>query len=388
MIQLNLGAGQTVIEGFTPIDRALGSEVYPLDYEDGTVDVIRASHVLEHFSHTEVFTVLSHWFAKLKPGGVIQIAVPDFEWIAREYLKGTPINSQGYVMGGHIDANDMHGCLFDKELLAEAMGTVGLERIGPWKSEIADCAALPVSLNLQGFKPINVEAVGKVSAVLSCPRYGPLGHTDCALNVFPSLGIEYRICKGAYWHETLSEAMELQLTRGYDYILTCDYDTYFTRQDVVELCRLARTFPEADAIAPNQAMRGADAALFGMQGMIDSEGKPRTKIYAVEFKRMLTKVKTAHFGLTLFKADSLRKFKRPWMIGKPGPDGRWAEGRVDPDIEFWHNWDAQGFGLYLANRVVVAHSDEVLTWPGKDGKTVYQTMKDYRTNGIPAEVQR
>ena len=88
-IKLNLGAGDTQIKGFIPIDRKFGQEVYPLEYEDNSVDEIRASHVLEHFAGGAVDEVLRHWVAKLKPGGSLKVAVPNFEWIAENYLAGS-----------------------------------------------------------------------------------------------------------------------------------------------------------------------------------------------------------------------------------------------------------------------------------------------------------
>ena len=78
-IRLNLGAGAVPIQGFTPIDRRTGAEVYPLAYLVGSVDEIRASHVLEHFPQLKIAAVLLDWVAALKPGGKLTIAVPDFD---------------------------------------------------------------------------------------------------------------------------------------------------------------------------------------------------------------------------------------------------------------------------------------------------------------------
>lgn len=386
MLKLNLGAGDTQIEGYTPIDRKNGREIYPLDFEDESLDEIRASHCLEHFSHTETRKVLEHWITKLKPGGCIKIAVPDFEWVARNYLDGKPINVQAYVMGAHLDDNDRHGAQFDREALFELMITLGLERIGNWKSEINDCASLPVSLNLMGFKPSTKDAmpVGTI-AVLSAPRYGPVSHQQCAWSAFLPLRIPYHIGQGAYWHEVLCEAIEMKLADPRQYIITCDYDTIFSRHDVLELYRLMRACPEADCIIPVQSMRGSTNALFGMCG---KDGKPVTSVYKAEFNRSLTRVSQGHFGLTIFRADTLRRMARPWMVGQPNSQGRWSDGRIDPDIEFWKRWADQGFTAYLANRVVVGHSCEVLMWPGRDFKPVFQSYKDYTENGIPAEVLR
>ncbi len=74
--KLNLGAGSAPMDGWENLDRKTGEEIYPLN-RDG-VDEIRASHVLEHFSHQKIPTVLADWVGALKPGGLLKIAVPDF----------------------------------------------------------------------------------------------------------------------------------------------------------------------------------------------------------------------------------------------------------------------------------------------------------------------
>jgi len=385
-VRLNLGAGDTVIEGFTAIDRQFGTEAYPLDYPDGSVDEIRASHLLEHFSHGEATAVLKHWVGKLAPGGLIRIAVPNFQWIAENYLAGKNFPVQGYTMGGHTDTNDHHGGIFDAEALQEMMVNCGLERIGVWQSEINDSASLPVSLNLQGFKPSSVEnEVKGVTAILSAPRFGPVMHFATAYRALNPLRIDYQIGQGAYWHQVLSEQMETCLARGAEFILTLDYDTVFSGQDVMELYRLMRACPEVDACCAVQMRRGVNRALFTMK---DKDGNTRGRVGKHEFNRNLTRVYTGHFGLTMFRASSLASLPRPWMHGIPDPDGRWSEAKCDPDVEFWVNWNKSGRGLYLANRVVVGHIEEVATWPGQNLEPVYQPLSEYRTHGIPASVVR
>ena len=112
-MRLNLGSGDQHLDGYENLDGKQGDSLYPLNVEDESCEEIRASHCLEHFSHTEVHAVLKHWVSKLKPGGMIRIAVPNFEKIAKDYLAGKQFNIQGYVFGGHVDARDHHGCGFD-----------------------------------------------------------------------------------------------------------------------------------------------------------------------------------------------------------------------------------------------------------------------------------
>jgi predicted SAM-dependent methyltransferase len=387
VVRLNLGAGAAAIDGYTSIDRKDGQEVYPLAYDDNSVDEIYASHVLEHFSHRETHKVLANWVAKLKPGGLLRLAVPDFTWVAKRYLDGEPINTMGFVMGGHVDEDDHHGAIFDREMLVDMMVGVGLERIGSWAAEYQDCSSLPVSLNLQAFKPYTSEQrpTGTV-AILSAPRFAPVLHMRCVIAGFGPLGIPYEIGQGAYWHQVLSGQIEAALQQeSIRFIITCDYDTAFSRHDVMELWRLSNAMEDADAICPLQSKRGSEHVLCGLQ---DEDGTRRFKIPIAEQARVVTRITTGHFGLTIFKADAFRKAKRPWFHAVPGADGKWDDTKVDADINFWQNWRASGLKLYLAHRVLVGHIEETVKWPGRDYKPVFQKFADYVEQGIPAEVQR
>ena len=153
MLKLNLGFGNWPINGYENIDIANGKKVYPLmDYADNSVDEIRASHILEHFAGKEVEAVLADWTAKLKIGGVLKIAVPDFGLLVKAYVNGEVLNYVGYICGGQTDENDFHKMIFDENCLREYLKTFGFVDIRKWKSEIADCASYDISLNLQGIK--------------------------------------------------------------------------------------------------------------------------------------------------------------------------------------------------------------------------------------------
>jgi hypothetical protein len=387
-VRLNLGAGGVHLVGFEPVDRKTGREVYPLPHPDGSVEEILASHVLEHFSHRQTGEVLQHWVDKLRPGGKIRLAVPNFEKVARLYLEGAPVNPQGFIMGGHVDADDKHGCIFDCESLTELMATAGLERIGPWASDVPGCSQNPLSLNLQGFKPSGPEQkVEGVRACMSVPRFGPLMHPRCAERAFTQLGIRTEAGQSCFWHQMLSNQMERVIADpDTQYVLTMDFDTVFCAGDVLELYRLLRACPEVDAVFPLQSKRGCSEALFSLPGRIP--GQVRTHVSAADLERNLLPANTGHFGLTLFRADTLRKFKRPWMVPEPNPKGLWDDGQRDADIDFWKRFIEAGFKVCLAPRVVVGHLEEIVKWPGKELGPVYQTTADYEENGIPAGARR
>jgi predicted SAM-dependent methyltransferase len=389
-LRLNLGSGSDVLSGYDNIDRMFGTEVYPLDYEDGSVAEIRASHILEHFSHRVILDVLENWVSKLEPGGVLKIAVPDFLQIVGDYLKGTQEDMQGYIMGGHVDENDIHQTIFDEEVLRDAMVSSGLVRIKKWESTSRDIASGKWSLNLVGYKPSHEDCGildAGIEAILGAPRFGPVTHMQCAFQAFHKLRIPYKIIQGCFWHHNLCVAMQMAVDDpNTNYVLTCDYDTVFDANDVLELYRLMLAYPNIDAICGLQGKRDLKNVLISMK---DINGDPVSEVPSAVFLNNVLEVSTGHFGLTLFKADALRDFPKPWMNDVPNEKGEWKDGQIDADISFWKKWrDEYGKKLYLAPKVVLGHHVEVVMWPDPKMNMVYQTTSDYNAEGQPPEIAR
>lgn len=380
-VKLNLGAGPKPAPGYINIDRSNGQEVYPLPYPDNYADEIRASHILEHFGHTETVKVLDEWYRVLKPGGVMKIAVPDFGWIVERYNNRDSIPTQGYIMGGQSHPDDFHRTVFDRELLSEAMRYTGLRSIREWKSELNDCATLPVSLNLQGIKPGPLPKM-KVECAFSVPRLGFQDNFFCWANALMPFGIKPTKYEGAYWGQCLERVME-GLVDDAEWILTVDYDSVFTKEQVEQLLWVASQHPEADAIAPIEVKRGGGTPLMTVRG---EDGKLVDRLPFEAFEDDLMKIATAHFGLTLIRVEALKKMPHPWFLGVPNKDGRWEDGKIDDDIYFWREWEKAGNSLYLANRVVIGHAQLLVSWPGRDFEPIHQPTSDFWENGVPKGV--
>ena len=47
-------------------------------FQDNSVDLIYASHVIAYFDRKEILEVLSEWNRVLKPNGILRLATPDF----------------------------------------------------------------------------------------------------------------------------------------------------------------------------------------------------------------------------------------------------------------------------------------------------------------------
>ena len=132
-LKLHLGCGDRILPGFINIDiRELpGVDVSGCDaadlrrFESSSVDLIYACHVLEHFPRAKTLGVLIEWNRVLRPGGVLRIAVPDWDATVRVYRQTKDYeNLLNWIYGGCLHVNDRHYRQFTfaglKTLLVEA----------------------------------------------------------------------------------------------------------------------------------------------------------------------------------------------------------------------------------------------------------------------------
>ena len=309
MLRLNLGSGPEShnLKGYENIDLKNGSRAFPLDYECETVDEIRASHLLEHFSKKQIHPVLKDWVDKLRPGGILKIAVPDFDKICADYVaqKKHDCPVESYVMGGQDDEDDFHKTIFNKQSLTRYMESVGLVNIEHWDAEVTDCSNSPISLNLRGQKPGGVET--KVHAIMSMPRLAFTDNMYSAISVFPALGIEFSKGTGVFWGQILSRMIEMHREDGTEYIITCDYDTWFKREHVIKLMQLMAENPDVDAIVPVQIKRENEVPMFSIVDERQDTGVIEVPIS--HFDTPLVPIVGGHFGLTIFRASAFNDLK-------------------------------------------------------------------------------
>jgi hypothetical protein len=217
--------------------------------------------------------------------------------------------------------------------------------------------------------------------VISLPRLGFNDFWACAYREFGPLGITMRRVTGAYWDRDLTIAIKESIEEhDPEFILTCDYDTVFSQEHVRGLLDLAIRYPHADAIAPLQVARHHGQPMFTTRGA-DGNIVPRMEREALAKGEMI-RCETAHFGLTLLRTSKLKALPEPWFNRTYGEDGH------DPDVQFWHNWKAQGNTLYVALRVPVGHCDLMVRWPNMNFEAIFQTPAEFHKGGIPEGVWR
>lgn len=137
MIKLHLGCGKKYLDGWINIDKistipdVVDDDVSKLNtVNDNSADIIYACHVLEHFGRYQVDEVLKCWNKKLKDGGIIRIAVPDFDAACRRYIEKKDIKEIiGFACGGQRNEYDYHKMIFDFESLNLLLQKVGFENV-------------------------------------------------------------------------------------------------------------------------------------------------------------------------------------------------------------------------------------------------------------------
>ncbi len=135
-MKLNLACGQCIIPGYVNVDVRdgpgvdLACDIRELPYDDNSVDLIYASHVLDHFGRYEWLGVLGHWYNKLRVGGILRVAVGDFAAICEHYMIAKSLSGlAGLLVGGQRHEYDRHGMIFDFEHLSGGLRQVGFHYI-------------------------------------------------------------------------------------------------------------------------------------------------------------------------------------------------------------------------------------------------------------------
>jgi hypothetical protein len=217
----------------------------------------------------------------------------------------------------------------------------------------------------------------RVEAILSMPRLSFTSNNFAWAQALMPLGIRPTMGTGAFWGQCHTRMMEQFIDKA-EYLLTIDYDTFFTKEDVEHLFAVAMTF-QCDAVTGLQTKREDGRPMLTLKGTLENPPPSgSTTVDASWFAEPVQEVDSAHFGLTVISTAALKRAKKPWFWSKPDQKGGWHDGRIDEDIWFWKNWRESGNRVYISPRVVLGHGEYVVTWPGKDlAKPVFQWATDF-----------
>ena len=134
----NFGKSWIHIDG-GDYDHLDSSDIYLKDYENGSGDLIYASHLIEYFDREEILPLLKRWKNVLKPNGVLRLAVPDFDVCAKLYI-GNEYSLDSFlgVLYGKMPMGDKtiyHKTTYDYSSLTILLNKIGMRKVKKYNWE-------------------------------------------------------------------------------------------------------------------------------------------------------------------------------------------------------------------------------------------------------------
>lgn len=143
MIKLHLGCGKKYMPGYVHIDL---NDFDHLDYkhdirslpmfQDNTVDEIYFCHGIEYFDRFEIVEVLKEWRRVLVPGGILRLALPDFEKLAELYVETRNLSLVAGQLFGRWELKDgtkfYHKTTYDFKTLNILLRSLNFESVREW----------------------------------------------------------------------------------------------------------------------------------------------------------------------------------------------------------------------------------------------------------------
>ena len=139
MIKVNLGCGwRNFGKDWIHIDggdypHLDSKDIFNLPYKDNSIDLIYVSHVIEYFDREEILGILNKWKLKLKPGGILRLAVPNFHVMAKLYIESNiPLNKFLGPLYGKMKMDNetiYHKTVYDFNSLSKILKVCGFTKV-------------------------------------------------------------------------------------------------------------------------------------------------------------------------------------------------------------------------------------------------------------------
>jgi len=157
-LKVSIGSGNVQIQDFIRVDIDASTQpdrvmdARKLEFAPGSVDVLYASHVLEHFQFettpeqsrwSAIVELLSLWRKCLSEKGSLYLCVPDLERLSQllvDHKDHTDIQriALDTIYGGSRSEYDVHYCGFTKSLLTELLLSAGFQRVEEFTPFVKD----------------------------------------------------------------------------------------------------------------------------------------------------------------------------------------------------------------------------------------------------------
>lgn len=135
----NFGSGWIHIDQskFEHIDE---NNIFDFSYKN--VDLIYASHLISYFDYDTCSKLLEYWYSKLRIGGILRLAVPNFRTICQLYIDNK-FSLESFVgpLYGRMVSDEkeiFHKFCYDQEQLTKLLLKLNYKNIRLWDHKKVD----------------------------------------------------------------------------------------------------------------------------------------------------------------------------------------------------------------------------------------------------------
>lgn len=135
-MKLNLGCGNEILSEFINVDsrNLVGvdkvSDIRNLSWATSdSCNVIRMSHIIEHFKKDEIINILEECFRILEDRGILEIYCPDAEKIAKDFIENKILCEEfsRLLFGNQEYEENLHKVAINRGRLDKLVTDVGFE---------------------------------------------------------------------------------------------------------------------------------------------------------------------------------------------------------------------------------------------------------------------
>lgn len=164
-VSLDVGCGQRRAPGHLGVDCRPGpgvdvvADASHLPFEDGSVDAITCSQMVEHVFPVQSAPMFAEWARVMRRGATLRIDCPDFAAVAQRFSVGVcdlhwaRALICGTVAGlNSVDYDDpasYHRTLWDAPSLAAELVAAGFAETSHWTDDVNGWAGFPWRLNME-----------------------------------------------------------------------------------------------------------------------------------------------------------------------------------------------------------------------------------------------
>lgn len=165
-LRLNLGAGDSKIEGFTSVDlyddeADVRADICDLPFPDESVDEIVAYQVIEHVPYQRSEQMFGEMYRVLKPGGTVILETPDVDIICRNILRDGLLDKWVYSLVGEYYRP------WDKERYDDWESCAAAIHRNPWNFLRLLEVAAPMGFDVQRIEPTQIVVEENMAACLT-----------------------------------------------------------------------------------------------------------------------------------------------------------------------------------------------------------------------------